>query len=310
MWHKRLDHNNFTDLSKLVEHVEGIHISGSSVDVCEICEMNKATKQPIAKDCTTRAQAALDIVHTDILGPITPDAVDGHKHAVGFVDSFSRNCRVYFMKSRDEALENFQQFCADKGQPVTLVSDGAKEYIANDFKKFARLKGIRLENSAAYMPQENCKIEKLWDVTVLGTARCQGDQVSSEKKYWTCSLNMAFYLKNFCYRSAIKKTPQEAMYCEKPNLIFMKVFGCVAYRFIEKQFRNKIDRKEKKGIFLGHALNSRSFLIGIENDRGEHKVQKTSNARFDKNNYYFGVNEQANLEHEVNREMSKIVFFK
>ena len=42
MWHKRLGHNNFTDLSKLVEHVEGMRISVSSVDVCEICELNKA----------------------------------------------------------------------------------------------------------------------------------------------------------------------------------------------------------------------------------------------------------------------------
>ena len=161
MWHKRLGHNNFTDLSKLVEHVEGMRISDSLVDVCEICELNKAKKQPIAKDCTTRAQAVLDIVHTDILGPITPEAVDGHKYAIGFVDSFSRYCRVYFMKSRDETLEKFQQFCADVGQPLTLVSDGAKEYISSDFKKFARLKGIRLENSAAYAPQENGKIEKI-----------------------------------------------------------------------------------------------------------------------------------------------------
>ena len=197
MWHKRLGHNNFTDLSKLVEHVEGMRISDSSVDVGEICELNKAKKQPIAKVCTTRAQAVLDIVHTDILGPITPEAVDGHKYAIGFVDSFSRYCTVYFMKSRDETLEKFQQLCSDIGQPLTLVSD---------FKKFARLKGTRLENSAAYTPQENGKIEKLWDVTV-GTARCLGDQASLEKKYWTYSLNMALYLKNFCYHSAISEKP-------------------------------------------------------------------------------------------------------
>ena len=36
MWHKRLGDNNFTYLSKLVEHVEGMRISDSSVDVCEI----------------------------------------------------------------------------------------------------------------------------------------------------------------------------------------------------------------------------------------------------------------------------------
>ena len=126
MWHKRLGHNNFTDLSKLVAHVEEMRISDTSVDVCEICDLNKAKKQPLAKECTTRVQAVLDIVHTDILGPITPTAVDGHKYAIGFVDSFNKYCRVYFMKSRDETLEQIQKFCADVGQLLTLVSDGAK----------------------------------------------------------------------------------------------------------------------------------------------------------------------------------------
>ena len=107
MWHKRLGHNNFTDPSKLDEHVEGMRISDSSVDVGEICELSKAKKKSKAKDCTTRAHAVLDIVHTDILGPINPEAVDGHKYATGFVDSFSRYCRVYFMKSRDKTLEKF-----------------------------------------------------------------------------------------------------------------------------------------------------------------------------------------------------------
>ena len=40
------------------------------------------------------------------------------------------------------------------------------------------------------------------------------------------------------------------MYGEKPNLSFMKVFGCVAYPFIEKQFRNQIDRISEEGNFL------------------------------------------------------------
>ena len=42
LWHKGFGHNSFTDLSRLVEHVEGKPISDGSVDVCEICELNKA----------------------------------------------------------------------------------------------------------------------------------------------------------------------------------------------------------------------------------------------------------------------------
>ena len=100
------------------------------------------------------------------------------------------------------------------------------------------------------------------------------------------------------------------MYVEKPNLSFMKVFSFVAHPFTEKQFRNKIDRKATKGNFSSHELNSRLFRIGTENDRGELKVQKTRNARFDENDYYFGVKEQAILEHDLNKKMREIIFKK
>ena len=142
-------------------------------------------------------------MHTDILGPITPN---GHKYAIGFVDSFTRYRRVYFMKSRGETIEKIQKirkFCANVGQPLTLVSDGAKENIANNFNKFARLKGIRLENSAAYTPQEN---DKIWDV-IVGAARCLGDQASLEEKYWTYLLNTAFYLKKCLLSFGNKENP-------------------------------------------------------------------------------------------------------
>ena len=43
-----------------------------------------------------------DIVHTDVLRKISPEAVDAHCYAIGFVDSFSRFSKVYFLKTRDE----------------------------------------------------------------------------------------------------------------------------------------------------------------------------------------------------------------
>ena len=59
-------------------------------------------------------------------------------------------------------MDRFKQFSADVGKPGTLVSDGAGEYISNEFKRFCRNQGIRFENSAPYTPQENGKIERIW----------------------------------------------------------------------------------------------------------------------------------------------------
>ena len=101
-----------------------------------------------------------------------------------------------------------------------------------------------------YTPQENGKIERLWG-TITPMARCMIFDANLSKTYWPYALNMAANLKNMCFHSAIGKTPYESMYGEKPNLNFVKTFGCVAYSFVEKQFRKKLDKNSRRGIFLG-----------------------------------------------------------
>ena len=90
LWHKRLGHNNVEDIYKLKDHAVGLKLSEHNLTNCETCQLNKSKKLPVPKDSGTRASEALEIVHTDILGPIQPEAFDGHRYAIGFVDSFSR----------------------------------------------------------------------------------------------------------------------------------------------------------------------------------------------------------------------------
>ena len=98
-WHCRMGYNNYKDLSHLEQHVEGMKISDFKIENCETCELNKAKKNPVPKDSYTRATRTLDFVHTDILGPIDPLAEDGHRYAIGFVDSFSRYLKIYLKGS-------------------------------------------------------------------------------------------------------------------------------------------------------------------------------------------------------------------
>ena len=114
-------HKNYKDLSHLEQHVEGMKFSDFKIEVCETCELNRAKKKPVPKDSYTRATRTLDFVHTEILDPIDPLAEDGHRYAIGFVDSFSRYLKIYFMKTRDEATEKLERFIADIGVPQTLV---------------------------------------------------------------------------------------------------------------------------------------------------------------------------------------------
>ena len=108
--------------------------------------------------------------------------------------------------------------------------------------------------------------------------------------------------------SAPEKTPFEMIYNEKPNLSFVKLFGCVAFMHIEKPFRKKLDQTSKKGIFLGNSDNSKCFLIGFEDEKGELKIRKSRNVRFNENEFYFKQKKTQNLVEDIDNDSNKVSF--
>jgi hypothetical protein len=46
-----------------------------------------------------------------------------------------------------------------------------------------------------------------------------------------------------------------------PDLSNFKTFGCLAYAHIDQSRRKKIEDKAFKGIFIGYAFDSPSWLI-------------------------------------------------
>ena len=207
------------------------------------------------------------------------------------------------MKTRDEASEKLERFIADIAVPQILVSDDAGEYIGQDFRRVCRKQKLRLETSAPYTPLENGKIERVWG-TITPMARCMIFDANLLKLIGLMLFNMATNLKNISFHSAIGKTPYESIYGEKLNLNFVKTFGCVAYSFVQKQFRKKLDKNSRRGFFLGTSENSKAYLIGIESE-GKLKVQKSINVSSDESKYYF----EKKIESNEGERVGVVVFF-
>ena len=62
---------------------------------------------------------------------------------------------IFFRKTRDEAAEILKRFTKDTGVPQTLVSDGAGEYIHQEFRRNCRKQKKKLETWDPYTAQEN-----------------------------------------------------------------------------------------------------------------------------------------------------------
>lgn len=100
-------------------------------------------------------------------------------------------------------------------------------------------------------------------------------------KLWAEAINTAVYILN---RTAIKKkksvTPFEAWNKKKPELSHVKVFGTKAYAYIDKQFRNKMDKKANKLILVGYQSESTNYRLW---DPETNKITISRNVVFDEN---------------------------
>ena len=88
-WHETLGHCNFDDVIKLENVVDGMTVVGKKTKrECETCVKGKMTNE-INRSPRERVSTPLELVHTDLAGPITPNSHEGYKYAISFTDDFS-----------------------------------------------------------------------------------------------------------------------------------------------------------------------------------------------------------------------------
>ena len=86
LWHCRLGHIGVKRMKKL--HVDGLleSLDYESLDACEPCLMGKMTKT-LFSGTMERATDLLEIIHTDVCGPMSVEARGGYRYFPTFTDS-------------------------------------------------------------------------------------------------------------------------------------------------------------------------------------------------------------------------------
>ena len=79
---------------------------------------------------------------------------------------------------------------------------------------------------------------------------------------WAEAARRAVYVQNCTpHRVLDSKTPEEAFSGEKPEVIHIRIFGCLVYIHIPKEKRTKLDPSERKGVFIGYSDTLKAYLI-------------------------------------------------
>ena len=74
-----------------------------------ICLMGKMTKTPFF-GTMERAIDLLEIIHTDVCGPMSVDACGRYRYFLIFTDDLSRYGYIYLMKHKSKTFEQFKEF--------------------------------------------------------------------------------------------------------------------------------------------------------------------------------------------------------
>ncbi|KAL4301681.1 hypothetical protein GQ457_10G015230 [Hibiscus cannabinus] len=267
-WHMRFGHLNFGALKMLREKkmVNGILTISHPNQLFEACLLGKHARSSFPKEATSRATEPLQLVHTDVCGPINPPSFGKNIYFLLFIDDYNRKTWVYFLKQKSEAFGAFKNFKAlvekESGFEIkSLRSDRGGEFTSNEFNDFCKENGIRRPLIVPRSPQQNGIAERK-NRTILNMARSMLKAKNMPKEFWAEAVSCAVYLSN---RSPTKNvdnvTPQEAWSGRKPSVRHIRVFGSIAYAHVPDQGRLKLDDRSSKYVFIGYDSNSKGYKL-------------------------------------------------
>jgi hypothetical protein len=84
-----------------------IHVQHDGV--CRGCSLGKNIKVSFLSN-DNRSKGILDLIHSNVCGPMDVASLNGYLYYVLFIDDHSQKTWIYFLKTKDGVLAIFQEF--------------------------------------------------------------------------------------------------------------------------------------------------------------------------------------------------------
>ncbi|UYV75574.1 hypothetical protein LAZ67_13000650, partial [Cordylochernes scorpioides] len=273
LWHDRLGHRNIESIKKIRNEnlARGLSLNNCSHSTdCVQCIQGKLTETPFPKKTEYRATETLQLVHSDVCGPLPTNSLSGKRYFITFTDDYSRYTKIYLLKGKDEVYEKIKDYVisahTESGKNIqTIWTDNGREYVNRQVEDFLNQSGIKHQLTVPYSPAQNGVAERK-NRSLMEMTRCMLFDSGLPQSLWAEAVTTANYLHNRIPSKATDKTPFELWTNRKPSLKHLKRFGCKAFAYIPKIKRNKLDGKVIEGIFLGYDDRSKGYRILHDTD--------------------------------------------
>ena len=180
--------------------VIGLFMVSCKDDVCSSCVLTKHHRDSFDKRASWHTSVPLELVHSDLFGPLASPSFFGFKYFLTFIDNYARCTWVYFLKLKSEVFNMFLAYKAlvekQSGHHVIkLIFDNGGQYVNNKFTTLCTEQGIQQQHTIPYTPQQNGVAE--WkNCTLKEMANCMIQSKGLSLQYWAEAINCANYIVN------------------------------------------------------------------------------------------------------------------
>ena len=162
LWHCRLGHMSRSGMEILYKFGYLSVLPYYDFSFCEYCVYGKHAKST-HKSLGKKSLQPLELVHSDVCGPIPTRSLGGGLYFIKFIDDATHKVWVYIMAGKDDALSMFQKFLTlvehqSSKKLKWLRTDNGGEYVSGSF---CESKGIRRELTAPFTPAQNGIAERI-----------------------------------------------------------------------------------------------------------------------------------------------------
>lgn len=266
LWHYRLAH---TSLPSIKEFLQPLDINLKDPTFCDICPLGKMKRKHF-KQRTINATDVLQIIHSDLCGPLQP-SLSKSIYILTFTDDYSRFTQVYFLQNKTarEILTCFQNFHTQvttfHAKPIlALHSDNGGEYVNKILQDFCTTHGIQTRTTASWTPQSNGVAERL-NQTLGNYTRCMLFSARLPDHFWAEAVAAACHIKNMLltHTSTGNFVPWKRWFKSDPPIKSIRVWGCPVYTKINKPGLTKLEERSQLGIFVGYTANKDLYRVYI-----------------------------------------------
>jgi hypothetical protein len=257
-WHLRLGHASADTIKKAVNSglIKGVKLADQEMPTqCKACISGKQHRQPIT-GTMDRATGLLQIVHSDVCGPMKTPTAEGYRYFVSMIDDYSKMSAVTLIKQKSDVPQAISDFINMAQNQLSkrvkeFHSDNGGEYINDRLQAAFKNHGIVHTKSSPNTPQQNSVAER-FNRVILEMATCLMRERNVEERFWGYAVLYANRIRN---RLPTKGTNNQVPYSlwsnGTPNLKHFHTFGCKALTLVDKSKRSKFGSHSVECTYLG-----------------------------------------------------------